>query len=82
MAAKLPLLLSNISSFREQCEDTAFYFDVNSTDNFCQKLENILRRKELLTEKKEQAYQRMINNFTLMHHLKKLRTIYDNVLSV
>jgi glycosyltransferase involved in cell wall biosynthesis len=82
MAAKLPLLLSNIPSFREQCEDTAFYFDVNSTDDFCQKLENILRKKELLTEKKEQAYQRMINNFTLMHHLKRLRTIYDNALHV
>ena len=82
MAVKLPLLLSNIPSFSEQCEDTAFYFDVNSTDDFCQKLENVLRKKDLLTEKKEQAYQRMINNFTLMNHLKKLRAIYDNALSV
>jgi glycosyltransferase involved in cell wall biosynthesis len=80
MAAKLPLLLSNIPSFKEQCEDTAVYFNLNDTNDFCEKLKNMLKDRELLVKKGKQAYQRAVNNFTLRHHLEKLFSVYNNVL--
>ena len=80
MAAKLPLLLSNTPSFKEQCEDAAVYFNLNNTNDLCEKLKNMLKDKELLVKKGEQAYQRAVNNFTLSHHLEKLFAVYNEVL--
>jgi hypothetical protein len=40
----------------------------------------MLKEKELLVNKGEQAYQRAVNNFTLSHHLEKLFAVYNNVL--
>ncbi len=80
MAAKLPLLLSDIPSFKEQCEDTAVYFSLSDTNDFCEKLKSMLKEKELLVKKGEQAFERAVNNFTLGHHLEKLFSIYNNVL--
>src|SRR5665647_1493713 len=67
MAMRMPLLLSDIPSFREQCEDCAIYFDLNNENDFIQKLEYLMDHKDVLLEKGEQAYNRVINNFTLEH---------------
>jgi len=81
MAMRIPLLLSDIPSFREQCEDCAIYFDLNNENDFLQKLEYLINHKDVLLEKGEQAYNRVINNFTLEHHMTGLRKIYSEALN-
>lgn len=80
MAAKLPLLLSDIPSFREQAAENAIYFDLNNVDDFIEKLNVLLQNKELRKQKAASAYQRMTDHFTLTHHLEKLHLIYDDLL--
>ena len=41
MAMKMPLLLSDIESFREQCVDTAEYFDLSDLNDFVTKLKKL-----------------------------------------
>ena len=81
MAIQLPLLLSNIHSFREQCGNCAIYFDLNNTNDFIQKLKYCKDNKEELWEKAKQGNQRVINHFTLEHHMTGLRKIYLETLN-
>ena len=76
MAMKVPMLLSEIVSFREQCEDTAMYFNLNDTNDFAIKVKAIAADPQLRSQLSERAYQRVIENFTLQHHMKQLRNIY------
>lgn len=81
MAVGLPMMLSNIPSFREQCEDRAVYFDTNNPQDFIQKFNELYssptRRKELA----DKAHVRLLENFTLDHHMHKLLKIYEDALS-
>lgn len=81
MAAKVPLLLSNIESFKEQCGDTALYFNLDRTDDFEEKYNLIKEDKNLRDHLAEGAYKRVIENYTFSMHLKKLRQIYLEALS-
>lgn len=81
MAVKVPMLLSDIVSFREQCEDTAMYFRLNDADDFAGKVKSLMTKKGLRLHMGEAAYERVINNFTLEHHMKQLRNIYINTLN-
>ncbi|MEO6133552.1 MAG: glycosyltransferase [Ginsengibacter sp.] len=80
MAMRIPLLLSDIPSFKEQCEESALYFDLDKPANFVEKLLQLKNDKELRTELAGKAFERVINNFTLPHHLKKLRAIYKSAI--
>jgi len=81
MAVQLPLLLSDINSFREQCENCAIYFDINNSNDFIQKLKYCRDHKEHLLEKAKQAHERVIKHFTLEHHMAGLRKIYLETLN-
>lgn len=81
MAAKVPLLLSNIGSFKEQCEETALYFDLDKVGDFEEKFILLKNDKNLRDHLAEQAYLRVIENYTFSIHLKKLRQIYIETLS-
>lgn len=76
MAMKLPLLLSDIKSFREQCEDTAVYFNVNESDDFISKLKTIIASPAKRNSLSEKAQKRVLENFTLPRHVSKLKEIY------
>ena len=76
MASKLPLLLSDIVSFKEQCADCAFYFNLTDTGDFVNKLKLLKSDSELRKKMAEKANERVINNFTLQHHVEKLKDIY------
>ncbi|MEO6404095.1 MAG: glycosyltransferase family 4 protein [Ferruginibacter sp.] len=82
MAMQVPLLLSDISSFREQCEDSTIYFDLDNTSDFINKLKEIQINPAAVKIRKENAYQRIMKNFTLEHHLVKLRSIYQEIFSL
>jgi len=80
MAIGLPVLLSDIASFREQCADTAEYFDLNDPSSFKEKLTSMMNDPEKLKTMGEKGKARVLNNFTLDHHLKSMREIYKSVL--
>jgi glycosyltransferase involved in cell wall biosynthesis len=80
MALGMPMLLSAIASFKEQCADTAIYFDLENTDDFLAKLKDLCSNKLKLQQMGNNAKQRVLANFTLEHHLKGLRSIYAETL--
>ena len=81
MASKVPLLLSDIPSFKEQAEDCATYFNLNDINHFIKKLNYLVKHKNERIEKAEMGYKRVINNFTLGYHMTELRNIYSGILN-
>ena len=81
MAMQMPLLLSDIKSFREQCKETAVYFDLNDVNDFISKLKSLSANKNKLAEMGKQAKERVIKNFMLNTHMQGLRTIYDDAVN-
>lgn len=77
MAMKMPLLLSDIESFREQCVDTAIFFDLNNVNDFVDKLRLLSKATTQLSAMGERARQRAIDNFTIEQHMNGLRKIYS-----
>lgn len=80
MAMKMPLLLSDIESFREQCQHTAVYFKLDNVNDFTDKLNMLSQNKNLLISLSEKSHERAINNFTLEQHMQGLRKIYVEAL--
>src|SRR5690606_17609701 len=81
MALKMPMLLTDIPSFREQCVSTAIYFNLNDTDDFISKLLHLISDNEQRIALGEAALQRVLANFTLEHYMKGLRDIYVKTLA-
>ncbi len=82
MAMRMPLLLSDIVSFKEQCADNAWYFSLADVQDAASQIVALSEAdKNVLLEKAEAGRQRAINNFTLPHHIAGLRKIYDEALS-
>ena len=80
MAMKVPMLLSEIVSFREQCEDTAMYFSLDDMHDFALKVKTLAADAQLRSQLSEKAYKRVMDNFTLQHHMQLLKEIYlDNL---
>lgn len=81
MAMRMPLLLSDISSFKEQCEDNAWYFSLADSKDAASKIVMLSTADpNVLFEKGEAGRQRAVNNFTLQQHIAGLRKIYDETL--
>jgi L-malate glycosyltransferase len=81
MAMAMPVLLSDIPSFKEQCEGIAEYFSLSDVNDLAGKISALsVRSKEVLREMGERARQKAVNNFTLEQHLKGLREIYAETL--
>lgn len=82
MAMRMPLLLSDIASFKEQCADNAWYFSLTDVQNAASQIVSLSRLdKNILFEKGEAGRQRAINNYTLTRHVAGLREIYNEALS-
>jgi len=78
---RIPLLLSDIVSFKEQCADNAWYFSLADVQDAASQIVALsVADKNVLLEKAEAGRQRTINNFTLPHHISGLRKIYDEAL--
>ncbi len=82
MAMRMPLLLSDIASFKEQCEDNAWYFSLTDASDASGKIVQLSETdKKILFDRAEAGRQRAVNNFTLPHHIAGLRKIYDEALN-
>ena len=79
MAAGLPLLLSDIPSFREQCQDAALYFNLDDPGNFLETLNTLVTHEKFLNEIALKSRKRVLENFTLPHHVGQLQQIYKDV---
>jgi glycosyltransferase involved in cell wall biosynthesis len=80
MAMEMPLLISDIPSFKEQCEDVAEYFDLSNEDDFIDKLKALATDKQKQISMGQLAKQRAHKYFTLEHHMQGLRKIYSETL--
>ena len=81
MAMQMPLLLSDIASFKEQCEDTAWYFSLTDVKDAASQIVWLSEvGKNVLLKKAEAGRQRAIKNFALTQHIAGLRKIYDDAL--
>ncbi len=81
MAMQTPLLLSDNPSFREQCENNAWYFSLSDVYDLAGKIVLLSNTdKMILHEKAEAGRQRAINHFTLPQHIAGLRNIYHDAL--
>jgi L-malate glycosyltransferase len=81
MAMAMPMMLSDIVSFREQCEDTAVYFDLKGNKDFISKLCVLMDDKQKLEALGSAAQKRVQENFTLHKHMEQLKIIYANALA-
>ena len=81
MALGVPLLLSDIASFREQCEGTAVYFDLKDSNDFITKLLGLINNKQQREFLGNAAKERLVENFTLEKHMHQLKEIYTSALS-
>lgn len=82
MAMEIPLLLSDIPSFREQCEGLADYFPLGNPNALALKIKEFSKEdKALLAVKGKQLRQRVMDKFTLPQHIAGLRKIYAETVS-
>ena len=81
MLMEKPMLLSDTPTFTEQCGDTAIYFKLNDANALAEKIRSLKNDPEKLRELAIKAKNRVLENFTLEHHLKKLRKIYEETLA-
>lgn len=80
MACCLPLLLSDITSFREQCADTAWYFRENDEADLVAQLTRFIADESKRRQLAHSGYERCHTFFTLDQHLQTLRRIYKQYL--
>lgn len=76
MALRIPLLLSDIPSFREQCGDTAVYFEKGNDADCAQKILELSGNARMLRKNTEAAYRRVKERYTLERHLSGIRAVY------
>lgn len=76
MALGMPLILPDIVSFKEQCDDTALYYDLNSTKDFVSKLLSLRSQLHQMEVMGEAAKKRVLENYTLNKHMQQLKMIY------
>ena len=80
MAMEMPLLLSDISSFREQCGDLAWYFSLDDPASAADRLQAIMKdNREVLVERGKLGRAHVMAHFTLQQHIHQLRNIYIEV---
>lgn len=77
MAMQLPLILSDIPSFREQCGDNAFYFDLNDVNGGSEKILSWMQDQDKARSNAQACYQLVHAHFTKEQHLKSLSQIYQ-----
>lgn len=81
MSSKIPMLLSDIPSFREQAGDAACYFSLSDLSDFGEKVTYLMGSQHIRENLSSAAYKKVTENFTLEHHLKSLRQIYSRTIN-
>lgn len=80
MSARLPMLLSDIPSFREQAENVALYFDLSDQKDFIDKVIYLMKNEEKRIELAYLGYRRVQEAFNMKKHMELLRMLYHSQL--
>jgi glycosyltransferase involved in cell wall biosynthesis len=80
MAMSKPMLLSDVTTFREQCADSAWYFSLDGYDDFANKVKMLKDDDTELERLAKLGKERLLQNFMPEHHMSGLRKIYMRVL--
>lgn len=81
MALGMPALLSDIPSFKEQCDDTAAYYKLGSKTDFISHLLSLKNSRQQLAFLGRNSRKRALENYTLQKHLQGLKAIYSETLA-
>jgi glycosyltransferase involved in cell wall biosynthesis len=81
MAMGMPALLTDIASFKEQCDDTASYYKLNSKNDFILQLLSLKNNRQQLTFLGRNCRKRALENYTLQKHMAGLKAIYYKALA-
>jgi glycosyltransferase involved in cell wall biosynthesis len=82
MAMGIPLLLSDIASFKEQCDNTAAYFSLEKEGQLAEKILEYSKKSDAeLQTMAEKSRDRAIQFFTLPKHIEGIHKIYSDTLT-
>ena len=81
MASGVPLLLSDIPSFREQAAETATYFPLNDIPRAKHQFVQFIQDGTKRAHQREQALERVLAQFTFARYLQELNQCYDQLLA-
>lgn len=81
MALGMPTLLTDIASFKEQCDDTSAYYKLNCVNDFVLQLLSLKNNHQQLTFLGLNSRKRALDNYTLQKHMTGLKAIYSNALA-
>ena len=81
MALGVPTLLTDIPSFKEQCDDTAVYYKLNCKSDFIMQLLSLKSNRQQLVFLGRNCRTRAIENYTLPKHIAGLKSIYSSTLA-
>ncbi len=81
MALGMPILLTDIASFKEQCDDTASYYKLDNTNDFITQLLALKNNRQQLVFMSRNCRKRALENYTLQKHMHSLKSIYTNTLA-
>jgi len=81
MAIGMPILLTDIMSFKEQCDDTADYYELDNKHDFISKLFSLKNNRQRLQALSTACKKRVQENYTLQKHLESLTAIYHKELA-
>jgi glycosyltransferase involved in cell wall biosynthesis len=76
LACGMPLVLSDIPSFKVVANNIAKFFDLENAQSLNEILDNLIAEKSQLIELSESSFNRSAD-FTLSNHLSKLMSIYQ-----
>ncbi len=80
MASGVPLLLSDIPSFREQCDEGALYYDLDKESDFVTKLTYAIHHSSELNELTKKNYHKVESLYNYDNYIKQLKSLYSQAI--
>ncbi len=82
MSASCPVLLSDIPSFREVCQDGAFYFDPSSKESLRQQLQFVYNLDHKKKEERIQKGLKRVKDFSWKTMAEQTLEVYESSISI
>lgn len=80
MAARIPVIASDLDVFKEVGGDTVTYFQKGNSADLTQKINDALTAKDQLNIKADAAYQRVIANYSMAEFITRYEKLYLDLL--
>ena len=80
MSVGIPLLLSDIPSYKEQCGDAAVFYKLNNEDDFIDKLKSSISNPILLRNNIQKGVERVEDLFKIENYIDQLKALYSKTI--